>query len=307
METTTTVLHCKILRREGVANIAESSEPHRLLLHHIPKEHSPTKTFVNAIFMNPHTKNVISPDAKSQMNEFKRKICINHYSNHQNPINLDSKFREAYDTLTPYLNDVVVPVDSTLRDIFLSYLYGEVNQKFLDAGKSMCTTLKCPEVWRPCLFMYLSLVVSLNIHEGLFYWYTDSKDGPFFSKEAVGYIFSIGSVGALLGAILYQNILKEYPFRNLLFWTQLLYALSGMLDFMLVLRMNLKIGIPDYFFVVIDESVSQMIDRLKWMPLLVLSTKLCPRGIEGTFFALLMSIDNIGGFSSSCLVHLLEV
>lgn len=130
-------------------------------------------------------------------------------------------------------------------------------------------------------------------------------------QESVGFIFSIGSVGALLGAILYQNVLKDHPFQNLLFWTQLLFGLSGMLDLMLVLRLNLKFGIPDYFFIVIDESVSQMTGRLKWMPLLVLSAKLCPPGIEGTFFALIMSIDNVGLFSSlwggGFVLHLLNV
>lgn len=79
----------------------------------------------------------------------------------------------------------------------------------------------------------------------------------------------------------------------------------------MVLRLNLKFGIPDYVFIVIDESVSRMIGNLKWMPLLVLSSKLCPRGIEGTFFALLMSIDNVGLLSSSwgggLLLHLLDV
>lgn len=127
----------------------------------------------------------------------------------------------------------------------------------------------------------------------------------------MGYIFSVGSVGSLLGALLYQNSLKDHPFRDLLFWTQLLYGLSGMLDLMLVLRLNLKMGVPDYFFIVIDEGVSQMIGRLKWMPLLVLSSKLCPPGIEGTFFALLMSIDNMGVLSSSwaggLLLHFLKV
>ncbi|KAA8525645.1 hypothetical protein F0562_007473 [Nyssa sinensis] len=189
--------------------------------------------------------------------------------------------------------------------------YRQVNQKFLDAAKSMWTTLKCPNVWRPCLYMYLSLALSLNIYEGMFYWYTDSKAGPSFSQESVGFIFSVGSVGSLLGAILYQYSLKDHPFKDLLFWTQLLYGLSGMLDLMLVLRLNLKFGVPDYFFVVIDESVSQMIGRLKWMPLLVLSSKLCPPGIEGTFFALLMSIDNVGILSSSWgggfLLHILKV
>lgn len=196
-------------------------------------------------------------------------------------------------------------------DYMPDFAYKQVSQKFIDATRAMWTTLKCCDVWRPCLYMYMSLALSFNIHEGLFYWYTDAKGGPSFSQETVGFIFSIGSFGSLLGAILYQNALKDHPFRDLLLWTQLLHGLSGMLDLILVLRLNLKFGIPDYFFIVIDQSMSQMIGRLKWMPLLVLSTKLCPSGIEGTFFALLMSIDNTGVLSSSWgggfLLHVLNV
>ncbi|CAN6482238.1 unnamed protein product [Victoria cruziana] len=187
----------------------------------------------------------------------------------------------------------------------------QVYERLQEATVSMWNTLKCPAVWRPCLYMYLSLAVSLNIHEGMFYWYTDSKSGPNFSQEIIGFIYCIGAVGSLLGVLLYHNILKNYSFRSLLCWSQLLYGLSGMLDLALVLRLNLKYNMPDYLFVVIDEGVSQMINRIKWMPLLVLSAKLCPSGIEGTFFALLMSIDNIGVFSSSwgggLLLHILNV
>ncbi|KAF5456837.1 hypothetical protein F2P56_026273 [Juglans regia] len=207
---------------------------------------------------------------------------------------------------------LVFSVGSLLDEPYMpNFAYRQVNQKFLDAVKAMWTTLKCPDVWKPCLYMYLSIALSLDIREGMFYWYTDSKGGPSLSQESVGYMFSIGSVGSLLGAILYQNFLKDYPFRDLLFWTQLLFGLSGMLDLILVLRLNLKFGMSDYFFIVIDESVYQMIGRLKWMPLLVLSSKLCPSGIAGTFFALLMSIDNVGILSASWgggfLLHILKV
>lgn len=64
-------------------------------------------------------------------------------------------------------------------------------------------------------------------------------------------------------------------------------------------------------FVVMDEAVFKMIGRLKWMPLLVLSSNLCPSGIKGTFFALLMSIDHVGMLTSSwagsLLLHSLNV
>ncbi|KAK4485836.1 hypothetical protein RD792_008483 [Penstemon davidsonii] len=126
-----------------------------------------------------------------------------------------------------------------------------------------------------------------------------------YEQETIGYIMAIGSVGSLIGTILYQYKLKNYPFRDLLFWAQVLSCLSGMLDLVLVLRLNLKLNIPDHFFVLIDTSVTQMVARFKWMPLLVLSSKLCPAGIEGTFFALLMSIDNAGVLTSSWLGGLL--
>ncbi|XP_020584442.1 probable folate-biopterin transporter 2 isoform X1 [Phalaenopsis equestris] len=192
-----------------------------------------------------------------------------------------------------------------------NFAYTEVHKRFLQVGKSMWSTLKCPQVWRPCLYTYITFALSLNIQEGMFYWYTNPKAGPAFSQENVGFIFSIGSIGSLLGVLLYQNLLKDFQFRGLLFWSQLLTGFVGMLDLILVLRLNLKLGIPDYFFVVLDECVSQLIGRLKWMPILVLSSKLCPSGIEGTFFALLMSIDNVGLLSSSwgggLLLRLLKV
>lgn len=130
-------------------------------------------------------------------------------------------------------------------------------------------------------------------------------------QELIGSTFAVGAVGSLLGVLIYQNLLKNHPFRDLLFWTQFLYGASGLLDLVLVLRINLKIGVPDFFFAVIDAAVTHMIGRLKWMPLLVLSAKLCPPGIEGTFFALLMSIDHVGLLSSSwaggLLLHILKV
>ncbi|PIA45982.1 hypothetical protein AQUCO_01600324v1 [Aquilegia coerulea] len=207
---------------------------------------------------------------------------------------------------------LVFLIGMVLKEPYIpNFSYRHVYPKILEAFKSMVKTLKCPEVWRPCVYMYLSLALSLNIHEGMFYWYTDPTAGPAFSQENVGFILSIGSVGSLLGVLLYQNVLKDHPFRGLLFWAQLLFGIAGMLDLILVLRINLKFGIPDYVFVVIDESVSQMIGRLKWMPLLVLSSKLCPPGIEGTFFALLMSIDNVGLLTSSWgggfLLHVLKI
>ncbi|KAJ9167641.1 hypothetical protein P3X46_019258 [Hevea brasiliensis] len=179
------------------------------------------------------------------------------------------------------------------------------------AVKGMYKTMKFTQVWKPSLYMYLSLALSISTHEGQFYWYTDPKAGPAFSQEFVGIIYAIGAMASIVGVVIYQKALKNYPFRNLLFFAQLLYGLSGMLDIIFILRWNLVLGIPDSFFVISEECVSRIVSRIRWMPMIVLSTRLCPLGIEGTFFALLMCIDSLGTLSSKwgggIILHLLHV
>ncbi|PHT40083.1 putative folate-biopterin transporter 5 [Capsicum baccatum] len=63
-----------------------------------------------------------------------------------------------------------------------NFAYQQVNQNLTDAAKAMWNTLKCPEVWQPCLYMYLSFALSVDIQEGMFFWATDSAGGPQFSK-----------------------------------------------------------------------------------------------------------------------------
>nr|DAD27490.1 TPA_asm: hypothetical protein HUJ06_028958 [Nelumbo nucifera] len=171
-------------------------------------------------------------------------------------------------------------------------------EKVGGAINGMYRTMKIPQVWKPSVYMYLSLALSISTHEGQFYWYTNPKAGPAFSQEFVGMIYAIGAMASIVGVLIYHKILKDYPFRTLIFYAQLLYAATGMLDVIFILRWNLKLGIPDYFFVVLEECVSRIVSRIRWMPMIVLSTKLCPLGIEGTFFALLMCIDSLGSLSS---------
>lgn len=124
-------------------------------------------------------------------------------------------------------------------------------------------------------------------------------------------IYAVGAMASILGILIYHKTLKDYPFRTLLFFAQLVYAISGFLDLFFVLRWNLILGLPDYLFVIMEECISRVVTRVRWMPMIILSTKLCPLGIEGTFFALLMCIDSLGSLSSKwaggMVLHLLHV
>lgn len=117
-------------------------------------------------------------------------------------------------------------------------------------------------------------------------------------QEFVGIIYAIGALASMFGVLIYHKKLKSYSFRNTLFFAQLLYALSGTLDLVFIKRWNILLGIPDSFFVVTEESFSRIISKIRWIPMVVLSTRLCPLGIEGTFFAFLMCIDSFGQLAS---------
>ncbi|XP_020690704.1 probable folate-biopterin transporter 4 isoform X2 [Dendrobium catenatum] len=66
------------------------------------------------------------------------------------------------------------------------------------------------------------------------------------------------------------------------------------LDIVLVSGLNTRLSIPDKYMVLGGSAVADAINQFKLMPFLILSGQLCPPGIEGTLFALFMSINNLG-------------
>uniref|UniRef100_A0A803M4B9 Uncharacterized protein n=1 Tax=Chenopodium quinoa TaxID=63459 RepID=A0A803M4B9_CHEQI len=118
----------------------------------------------------------------------------------------------------------------------------KVAERVGSAMENMYKTMKFPQVWKPSFFMFLSLALSYSTHEGHFYWYTDPKLGLGFSKEFIRMVYAIGAVGSIVGVFIYHKFLKDFPLRTLLFYAQLLYAASGMLDLMFILRWNLPLG-----------------------------------------------------------------
>lgn len=94
----------------------------------------------------------------------------------------------------------------------------------------------------------------------------------------MGVIYAMGSVGTLLGVAIYHRYLRRWKFQRLLLWAQVLLALSGMLDLVLVTRINRKLLIPDTVFAVVDEGVSSVIS-LHWfsysMDFVILKFSIC--------------------------------
>ena len=80
---------------------------------------------------------------------------------------------------------------------------------------------------------------------------------------------------------------------------------------LLVTHANRAIGIDDRWFSLGDSLILTVTGQIAFMPILILSARLCPKDIEATLFALLMSIWNLSMLLSqelgSLLTHWLGV
>lgn len=64
-------------------------------------------------------------------------------------------------------------------------------------------------------------------------------------------------------------------------------------------------GIPDTLFCIGDSLIIQTFAEINTIPLLVFACRICPKNIEGTMYALIMSTLNFGGLLSYQLGGLL--
>jgi len=145
--------------------------------------------------------------------------------------------------------------------------------------------------------------------ESAFFYFTTNELG--FEPEFLGRVRLVTSVAGLVGVGIYQRFLKTLPFRVIFGWSTVLSSALGMTTLILVTHANRAIGIDDHWFSLGDSVILTVIGQITFMPILVLSARICPPGIEATFFALLMSVMNLSGVMSfelgSWLTHLLGV
>jgi folate/biopterin transporter len=163
--------------------------------------------------------------------------------------------------------------------------------------KLLWGAFKVPVIWRAALFLFLSHAISPSYSQIQFYFNTDILHFP---PEFLGNVSALGYVFLMCGTIMYNSTwLKDLPLRTILLWAQLALAFVSILEVIIVTRFNLVVGIPDKWFVLGDAMIADITARMKTMPLLVLCAKLCPKGIEGSFFALLMAISNLSSTASA--------
>ncbi|KAF6162892.1 hypothetical protein GIB67_021041 [Kingdonia uniflora] len=156
---------------------------------------------------------------------------------------------------------------------------------------SLCRAFRQPIILRSMAWFFLAHITVPNMSTVMFYYQTDflHLDSSFLGSARV-----VGWLGLILGTFVYNRYLKHMKLRRTLTWAHIGLVTLGILDMILVSRLNVAFNISDKLMVLCGSALADAINQLKFMPFLILSGQLCPPGIEGTLFALFMSINNLG-------------
>lgn len=136
------------------------------------------------------------------------------------------------------------------------------------------------EVWVVAGFI-LFFTFSPSFGPALIYYQTDQLG---FSQQFIGILLAITAGAAVIGAVIYAPLSRRVPLRRLVVLA-IAIAAAGTLAYLLYRSRASAITIDTIFGCV------GMITQLAFLDL---AAKACPRRVEATFFALLMSVYNGG-------------
>ncbi|XP_021993508.1 probable folate-biopterin transporter 4 isoform X3 [Helianthus annuus] len=169
-------------------------------------------------------------------------------------------------------------------------------QSFQKAGYTLFKVFQRPIILRPMAWFFLAQVTIPNLSKVMFYYQTEVLN---LEASFLGTAYVNGWIGLMFGTFTYNRFLKKVKLRTILMFAHVTLTQLTLLDLILVSRLNVSHGISDKVMVLFGSVLSDAVQQFKFMPFLILSGQLCPPGIEGTLFALYMSINNFGSAMSS--------
>jgi folate/biopterin transporter len=160
------------------------------------------------------------------------------------------------------------------------------------------------------LFMFCKELFYLQITGPLDYFYTSSPqclpDGPHFSftyYQTFGQIAA--NVAGMLGVFLFEKKLSTQNFQRVFWITTGIKVVAAFFDIVIVKRWNEVVGIPDkVMYMCGDAIIGQVAMMLDFMPVAVLMSRMCPKGMEATMYALLAGFSNFGQSTSRSIGYM---
>ncbi|CBN59095.1 MULTISPECIES: folate/biopterin family MFS transporter [Kamptonema] len=168
-------------------------------------------------------------------------------------------------------------------------------------------TITQKSIWLPTAFIFLWQATP-SADSALFFFTTNELG---FQPEFLGRLHLVTSFASLAGVWLFQRFFRSIPFRVMFGWSIVLSTTLGMTTLLLITHTNRSLGIDDRWFSLGDGLILTVIGKIAFMPILVLCARLCPKGVEASLFALLISISNVGFLlsyeSGALLMHWLGI
>ena len=160
--------------------------------------------------------------------------------------------------------------------------------------KEFCEFMCKKYVIVPTIFIIVFMATP-SYNDPFFYFLTDELK---FTPRDLGKISFFSTLATLIAIWMYQQFFKTCNFKVMITIGSILSFIFSFCGYILVLRINLKIGISDFFLVLLSNSFLSMLGELILMPMLALAAQLCPKNLEGTVYSLFMSALNFGSILS---------
>lgn len=156
---------------------------------------------------------------------------------------------------------------------------------------SVWTTLQLRAVYVPITFIYIYGIFQIPNAA----WTNFLILGLGFSDFEIGMLTVASAVLFWLGMVAYKMLFFDTSWRYIYIYTTILVAIFSLLQIILILRLNVAAGIPDFAFALGDTAIATFVMAIQNMPSCIMFAMLCPEGSEGVTYALLTTISNLSG------------
>ncbi|VVA89974.1 unnamed protein product [Arabis nemorensis] len=146
--------------------------------------------------------------------------------------------------------------------------------------------IQAEEISKPLIWAVASISMVPLLSGSVFCYQTQVLN---LDPSIIGMSKVIGQLMLLCLTVVYDRYLKTLPMRPLIQIVQLLYALSILLDYILVKQINLGVGISNEVFVLCFSSLAEILAQFKLLPFAVRIANMCPQGCEGSVTSFLAS------------------
>lgn len=149
--------------------------------------------------------------------------------------------------------------------------------------------LRIRMIYLPIIFIFL-FTITPSTYDAMMYFYMQELK---FNYEFIGRIQLVSSLAMLLGIAIYYKWFYASSFKPMVIISTLMATFFNLMQLILVLRLNKKIGIPDTYFALTLDLVTKTLAELQTLPTLVLACKLCPKDLEASIYECVMAIKNL--------------